>query len=70
MSHPGPSKALRHTPETEDQLMTRIERVTQHLINDDHQVDVLHLADGRTIGYDDDGLATPAESGITEALSQ
>lgn len=51
--------------------MTRIERTTHHLINDDQaKVDVLHLVDGQAIGYYDDGLASPVESGITEALIQ
>jgi hypothetical protein len=60
--------------------MSRIEAVTLHHVNDDdtddtYQVEVLHLADGRKLGYrvdaDEDGRAvefTPVEDALVRAI--
>jgi hypothetical protein len=59
--------------------VSHIEEVTLHQVNgdsDSYQVEVLHLADGRKLGYrvdaDEDGRAiqfTPVEAGLVAALT-
>jgi hypothetical protein len=41
MPHPKQAKDVLHPKNTKEQEVTRIEHVTHHLINDDHQVDVM-----------------------------
>ncbi|APE18271.1 hypothetical protein BOH72_26320 [Mycobacterium sp. WY10] len=57
---------------------TRIDHTTLHAVNDydaaeTYQVNILHMADGRVIGYridTDDGTQTftPAQDGVVQAL--